>query len=59
MEIRLIRHFATEGNLEKRYIGVTDEEIKAECVLEHTLKMCIRDSRYSGVCRFTGKSGAS
>ena len=28
MEIRLIRHFATEGNLEKRYIGVTDEEIK-------------------------------
>ena len=29
MEIRLIRHFATEGNLEKRYIGVTDEEIKA------------------------------
>ena len=38
MEIRLIRHFATEGNLEKRYIGVTDEEIKAECVLEYTLK---------------------
>jgi len=38
MEIGLIRHFATEGNLEKRYIGVTDEEIKAECVLEHTLK---------------------
>ena len=38
MEVRLIRHFATEGNLEKRYIGVTDEEIKAEFVLEHTLK---------------------
>ena len=38
MEIRLVRHFATEGNLEKRYIGVTDEEIKAECVLEYTLK---------------------
>lgn len=36
MEIELIRHFATEGNLEKRYIGVTDEEIKAEFVLEHT-----------------------
>ena len=34
MEIELIRHFATEGNLEKRYIGVTDEEIKAEFVLE-------------------------
>ena len=39
MEIELIRHFATEGNLEKRYIGVTDEEIKAEFVLEHTLKV--------------------
>ena len=38
MEVRLIRHFATEGNLEKRYIGVTDEEIKTEYVLEHTLK---------------------
>ena len=38
MEIELIRHFATEGNLEKRYIGVTDEEIKAEFVLDHTLK---------------------
>ena len=38
MEIELIRHFATKGNLEKRYIGVTDEEIKAEFVLEHTLK---------------------
>ena len=36
MEIELIRHFATEGNLEKRYIGVTDEEIKAEFVLEHS-----------------------
>ena len=38
MEVRLIRHFATEGNLEKRYIGVTDEEIKAECVPECALK---------------------
>ena len=38
MEVRLIRHFATEGNLEKRYIGVTDEEIKTECVPEYTLK---------------------
>ena len=38
MEVRLIRHFATEGNLEKRYIGVTDEEIKTECVPEYALK---------------------
>ena len=34
MEIELIRHFATEGNLEKRYIGVTDEEIKGSYELE-------------------------
>ena len=38
MEVRLIRHFATEGNLEKRYIGVTDEEIKTECIQEQALK---------------------
>ena len=38
MEVRLIRHFATEGNLEKRYIGVTDEEIKTECIPECNLK---------------------
>ena len=38
MEVRLIRHFATEGNLEKRYIGVTDEEIKTECIPECDLK---------------------
>lgn len=45
MEIELIRHFATEGNLEKRYIGVTDEEIKAEFVLDHTLKKKKMDVR--------------
>lgn len=38
MEVRLIRHFATEGNLEKRYIGVTDEKIKTECIPERALK---------------------
>ena len=38
MEVRLIRHFATEGNLEKRYIGVTDEGIKTECIPECDLK---------------------
>lgn len=38
MEIRMVRHFATAGNLEKRYIGVTDENIKTECVPEHTLE---------------------
>lgn len=29
MKIRLIRHFATAGNLERRYIGRTDEPILA------------------------------
>ncbi|MFQ7849105.1 MAG: histidine phosphatase family protein [Sellimonas intestinalis] len=27
MEILMFRHFATAGNLEKRYIGTTDEPI--------------------------------
>lgn len=30
MKIALIRHFATKGNLEKRYIGTTDEGIVME-----------------------------
>ena len=38
MEVRMVRHFATAGNLEKRYIGVTDEEIKTECIPECALK---------------------
>lgn len=38
MIIRMIRHFATKGNLEKRYIGVTDEGIITECVPERALK---------------------
>ena len=33
-ELLLIRHFATKGNLEGRYIGVTDEPICREAVLE-------------------------
>lgn len=32
MKIALIRHFATKGNLEKRYIGTTDEGILPEAV---------------------------
>lgn len=38
MEVRMVRHFATAGNLEKRYIGVTDEDIKTECVPEYALE---------------------
>ncbi len=38
MEVRMVRHFATAGNLEKRYIGVTDEDIKTERVPECALK---------------------
>lgn len=34
----MVRHFATAGNLEKRYIGGTDEEVKTECIPECTLK---------------------
>lgn len=34
MEIALIRHFATKGNLEKRYIGRTDEGIVLENATE-------------------------
>ena len=30
MEIILIRHGKTKGNLEKRYIGVTDEPLTDE-----------------------------
>ncbi len=30
MRIIFIRHGATKGNLEKRYIGITDEELSAE-----------------------------
>ena len=38
MEVRLIRHFATAGNLEKRYIGVTDEDVETECIPEYALQ---------------------
>lgn len=38
MEVKIFRHFATKGNLEKRYIGVTDEEIEKECVPEYDLE---------------------
>lgn len=50
MELTLIRHFATAGNLEKRYIGTTDEAIlpvaeikkmpRAEIVLTSPMKRC-------------------
>lgn len=50
MEISLFRHFATAGNLEKRYIGTTDEPIltvkkgkevpKAEIVFVSPMRRC-------------------
>src|SRR5699024_156140 len=50
MELTLIRHFATAGNLEKRYIGTTDEPIlpvaeikkmpRAEIVLTSPMIRC-------------------
>ena len=48
MEIELIRHFATEGNLEKRYIGVTDEEIKGSYELE-TGKVIVDEFKRRGI----------
>lgn len=54
MKIALIRHFATKGNLEKRYIGITDEGIdsssipdnftlypKADIVIASPMRRCI------------------
>ena len=54
MEIALIRHFATKGNQEKRYIGTTDEGIvmdyavfgqrqykEAEVVIASPMRRCI------------------
>ena len=51
MEVRLIRHFATEGNLGKTVYRVTDEEIKTECVPEYILekrrKQTIREEKWT------------
>ena len=52
MEVRMFRHFATAGNLEKRYIGITDEEIKTECVLE-----CDLEKAKKGQCEEENGSG--
>ena len=30
LRVTLIRHFATQGNLEKKYIGITDEPLCEE-----------------------------
>jgi len=52
MEITFIRHFKTKGNLEKRYVGTTDEDIieqeikfdypRAEMVFSSPLKRCLQ-----------------
>lgn len=55
MEITFIRHFKTKGNLEKRYVGTTDEDIieqeikigypKADMVFSSPLKRCLQTSK--------------
>lgn len=52
MKINFIRHFKTKGNLERRYIGTTDEEIlefqpkiiypNSELVFSSDLKRCVK-----------------
>lgn len=52
MKIYLIRHAMTKGNLEKRYIGVTDEDLCAEGILQ--VKEQVERGVYSPVdCVFT------
>lgn len=56
MELTLIRHFATAGNLEKRYIGTTDEPIlpvaekkqmpRAEIVLTSPMIRCRQTAEF-------------
>ncbi|MEA5082628.1 MAG: histidine phosphatase family protein [Lachnospiraceae bacterium] len=55
MEITFIRHFKTKGNLEKRYVGTTDEDIieqevrigypNADMVFSSPLKRCIQTAK--------------
>jgi Fructose-2,6-bisphosphatase len=55
MKITFIRHFKTNGNIEKRYVGTTDEDIisqelkikypKAEMVFTSPLKRCLQTAR--------------
>ena len=54
MKVILIRHFATKGNLEKRYVGITDEDILEasakdypECgvVFSSPLKRCVQTAK--------------
>lgn len=55
MEITFIRHFKTKGNLEKRYVGTTDEDIvkrevkirypKADMVFSSPFKRCIQTAK--------------
>lgn len=55
MEITFIRHFKTKGNLEKRYVGTTDEDIvedevkimypRADMVFSSPLKRCLQTAK--------------
>ena len=57
MKIILIRHGMTEGNLKRRYIGTTDEDLintdclkgdypKCERIVASPLKRCIQTAEY-------------
>lgn len=44
MEVILIRHFMTKGNLEHRYIGTTDEPLLSDKALARQLKGGVRQA---------------
>ena len=44
MEIILVRHFMTKGNLERRYIGTTDEPLLPAEALARQLKGGVRQA---------------
>ncbi|MGE4214420.1 MAG: histidine phosphatase family protein [Anaerotignaceae bacterium] len=56
MEITFIRHFKTKGNLEKRYVGTTDENIieneikpiypQADMIFSSPLLRCLQTARF-------------
>ena len=52
MQILLIRHFKTKGNLEKRYVGRTDEPIWKESIRPHIFdeKLNLPTKQGGGIC---------
>lgn len=49
MNVLLIRHGATNGNLEKRYVGSTDEPLTCSCA--EKLKQAFDSGKSFGLCR--------